>query len=148
MSFKLSPPIEETFHLERTDETFDVQGEPTIITIRQATQLQNERRFNQFATIKQRFIPGDDEVEISQRFSPPELMRVEAFLTLTGSNITSDDGKPLFNFKSDKNGRTVLDMSEKAFELAWGELPNLVAVEIHEKVLEVNPTWRRSSGEA
>jgi hypothetical protein len=38
-------------------------------------------------------------------------------------------------------------MGESAFAEAWGLLPLEVALEIHAKVIELNPTWGSNAGE-
>lgn len=139
MAFKLKPPIVETFHLERTDMEFqEVTNEDvvqhTTITVRQASQAQHERRSDLFSKMTSRMGGDADVVEVISRFSYPELMRIEVFLTLQDCNIEDEDGSPLFKFE-----RGII--TEKDFNRAWGKLPPLVANEIHEKVLKLNPTW-------
>jgi len=143
MPLQLSAPLEKDFTLDKSDALFGNDGEPTRITVRQATQAQHERRSRLWEELTQEVI-GDysnpDAVRLIQRISVPEIHRIEAFLTLVGCNILDDDGEPLFKVKSIK-GRQYLDMNEREFTKAWGKLPPEVAREIHEKVVEVNPTW-------
>ena len=44
-----------------------------------------------------------------------------------------------------KNGK--LAMTEYEFNIAWGQLLPEIVNEIHEKVLEVNPTWGKQGEE-
>lgn len=140
MALKIKPPLQETFVLERADENYGNGGEPTIVVIRQATQKQYETRSNLYSTTVSELGEGNSSVKVTQRFSAAELHRVEAYLTLAGSNIKTEDEngveKSLFNF-----GKNGLQMSEDSFKEAWGRLPIDVAEEIHEKVIALNPTW-------
>jgi hypothetical protein len=140
MPLKLKPPVEETFYLDKTDATYPPEStndeivERTTVLIRQATQAQHERRSDLFSRLTSRVSDNPDVVEIITRFSFPELQRIECFLSVRDCNIEDEDGKPLFKFKSGI-------ISETDFNRAWGKLPPLVCDEIHEKVLELNPTW-------
>jgi hypothetical protein len=102
--------------------------------VRQATQAQHERRSDLFSRLTSRVGNDPSIVEIVTRFSFPELQRIECFLALKGSNLEDENGEPLFRFK---NGV----ITERDFNEVWGKLPPLVADEIHEKVLLLNPTW-------
>jgi hypothetical protein len=131
MALKLSAPLEKDFPLDKTDALFGTEG--TRVRIRQATQAQHERRASLFATLIREYPEGDtNSVRYVQRFSLPELMRIEAYLTLIDSNIEDEASRPLF-----QEG-----MNEAQFTRAWGRLPPAVAMEIHDRVLEVNPDWR------
>jgi len=133
MAFKLTAPLEKEFALEETDKFYSTGG-GTMVRIRQATQREHERRSRFFAQIIQRVEPdeqGKNMISYIQNFCLPELMRIEAYLTMVDSNILDENSNPLF-----KPG-----MTEGEFMNAWGKLPQIVAYEIHEKVLEVNPDW-------
>ena len=136
MALKLSAPIEKDFTLDKTDEAFGTEG--TRVRVRQATQAQHERRASLFATLIREYPEGEtNNVRFVQRFSLPELIRIEAYLTLISSNIEDENSRPLF----------YEGMNETQFSRSWGRLPPAVAIEIHDKVLEVNPDWR-PEGEA
>jgi len=142
MPVKLIAPIEETLELRRTDVLLKNAGEPTTVTVRQATQRQFEKRASTYANLVQRVTDEDPgSVEYVTRFSQIELMRIEASLTVVGCNIIGPDDEPLFRFKTDNQGKAML-MDEGAFSKAWGMLPSEVAAEIWEKVREVNLAWR------
>jgi hypothetical protein len=145
MAFKLSPPIEQTFPLEKTDETYGSKG--TQVTIKQASQGEHKKRSDIYANILTRFQRNSDTVEVAQRFSPPEMQALEVRLTMTDCNIVGEDDKPLFKFAKDGKGRSYLE-DISAFQLAWDSLPTEVCQEIHSKVLEVNPSWAATLGEA
>ena len=139
MPLQLTAPIEKEFVLDKSDELFGCEGDPTRVTIKQATQAQHERRSDLWAEMTQEVF-GDrsapDSVRLIQRISLPELHRIEAYVTMTGSNILGKDGEPLFKFKDGK-----MVMTEPEFNLAWGKLHPEIVNEIHEKIIEVNPTW-------
>jgi hypothetical protein len=139
MSFKLSPPIEKTFTLDKTDEKYETSG--TFVTIKQASQGEHKKRSDIYANLLTRFSKKDDDtVEVVQRFSPPELQALEVRITMTDCNIMGEDDKPLFKFAKDGKGRSYVE-DVVAFQHAWDSLPIDVCTEIHDKVLEVNPTW-------
>jgi len=143
MPLKLIAPIEKDFVLERTDLAYDNEGGPTKITIRQATQAQKERRsliHSEVTQIVNQRSALSQELRLQQSWSIEELKRIEVQLSLIGSNILDIDGNQLFRFKS-TNGHVDLDMTDNQFKIAWGSLPDDVADEIHEKVLEVNLSW-------
>lgn len=136
MPFRKQIPLVKDLVLERTDKAYGVQGTPTSVTIRQATQSAHERRANLFANIVRELGKNDEMVRLVQRFSMEELKRIEVMLTLAGCNIEDENGSMLFKFDSDGFIR-----DEAAFNRAWGMLPPLVAEEIHDKVLDVNVDW-------
>jgi len=142
MSLQLAAPLEEDFSLTKTDEAFQVDtSTPTTIRVKQASQAATERRDKLFSDVTRVFEDQDKAVQLRQNLSLMELMRIEVFLTLVDSNITDEQGKPLFRFVNVGNGQR-LDMDENSFSAAWGQLPPLVCNEIHEKVMLVNVTWR------
>jgi hypothetical protein len=142
MSIKIMPAITKDFTLEMSDEVFNEEGEPpTTLTVRQASQGEHERRGQLFAKwITSTKLDGTNNFE--REFNYQQLKRLEVFLTLVDCNLTNGStGKPQFTFK---NGR--LD-SRPAFDVAWDDLPVMIADEIHDKVLETNPDWSLSLGE-
>lgn len=149
MALKLSSPTTEDFYLVRAEELYgDGNGDPSKITIRQATQGDHERRSRVFAEISRvvenEMDIGTTSVQLRQRWSMEELKRVEVFLTLAGCDIIGSDGSPLFRFNT--KGRVA--MSEQDFFRAWASLPPEVAREIHDAVLKVNFMWAAAEGEA
>ncbi len=144
MPIHLSVPLEKEYILERTDSAYgDPDGEPTRITVRQATQGEHEQRAQLFSQIVREMARNDaqDLVRLIQRFSFEELKRIEVQLALKACNIVGPDGKLLFSF--DAKGR----ITPQKFKEAWDQLPPLVALEIHEKVLDLNVDWRPNLGE-
>jgi len=138
MALKLSAPLEKEFILEKTDKEFKVEDGHTTVTIRQATQGQHEIRTAMYNDFERVF--DGDSLKVSQHFSPEEFKRKEVELTLTGCNILGENDKPLFIFR---NG--IVDPI--SFKKGWADLPPMIADEIHDKVLEMNPLWS-PSGEA
>lgn len=137
MPLKLMAPIVKEFSLDEIDEDYDVEGDPTIIMIRQATQREAELRAAVFNRITSQYSQAGDGVVREVREIPwTELTRKEVYLTLAGSNIEEENGKQLFKFKGER-----LDMSQSQFEKAWGKLPPVICRKIHECVIDVNMTW-------
>ncbi len=140
MPFKLIAPLEKDFTLDVTDKKYGTDGTPTTLRIVQATQRAHERRSRIFSEIQQRWDKALGVI-MSQNWCAEELKRIEAYLTMAECNILRENGKPLFKFK--KTGPApYIDMTDSEFEEAWGQLPQDIAEEIHDKVLEVNPDWQ------
>lgn len=133
MPLKLSPPVIETFELEKSDKLFDNQGDPTIVKIRQATNGEEEQRDKLLSLVEKRYEQSSIVFVSSLGYS--ELHREEVFLTLAECNIEKEDGTPLFEFKDKR-----LD-DKTAFLKAWARLQPEIAAEIIEKVHEVNLQW-------
>lgn len=149
MPIKLIAPLVKTFVLERSDARYGNDGEATEVTIRQASQLEHERRQNKFSTLERKYSDlSPDEVTVVQNIPMEELKRLETYLTLCECNIVDEDGKPLFPSVKSKSGPPHLSMTKSQFDTAWGKLPPDVAEEIHDKVLDVNFIWSGKRGEA
>jgi len=132
MPLKLAAPIEQDFILEESDKKFGNKGTPTIITVRQASQGQHERRDKLYSTFNRVF--SGDTFTVSQNFSSIELYRLEVELTLIACNIEDLDGNMLFKFKNK-------EVTHESFVNGWNALPPEIAKEMHDKVIEVNPLW-------
>jgi hypothetical protein len=141
MALRITAPTKKEFILERTDAAIPTEGGPTTITVRQATQGDNELRNELFAKF-QREYNNEGGVKVTQDISFDAIRRREVYLTLCSTNIAAEDGSALFKFNS--NGRLT---DEVAFRRAWSLLESITADEIHEKVLEMNPNWRSDGGE-
>lgn len=143
MPIRLTTPIVEDFILERSDKHFgfDEAQLATKVSIRQATQFDNERRAELFAKTERIFDQNPGEVRIKSQWTIQQLKRLEVYCTLVDCNIEDSDGNPLFKFAVN-NGVRSLAMSMGEFEAAWGKLPAIVANEIYAKVLEVNFDWK------
>ena len=141
MPIKLKSPLKKEFHLTKSDGELGVdgiEGDPTLITVRQATQGDHELRNDLDSEFRREY--DGRTIKVVQRISFDDLRRREVFLTLCACNILDEDGsKPLFAFE---NGRL---NNEEVFNRSWGKLPPTVADEIHEKVMEMNPLWNASS---
>lgn len=137
MALRLKTPEEKQFPLEIADPTGS-----THVIVRQATQREQELRADLWSTTS-RILRDQNgpEVELRQRISMPEIMRKEIFLTLVGCNIEDDNGQPLFKFSLDTSTGRTRPTSEAEFAVAFGKLPLAVAYEIHNKVLQLNPSW-------
>ncbi len=147
MPIKLSSPIYKTFELVRSDAKYGNEGEPTIVTVRQASQAQHRLRQDFFATLERRFSNSEpDEVSLIQTLSMEELKELEVWLCLCECNIADENERLLFPSRME-NDHPRLAMKREEFHSSWGKLFPDIANEIHEKVLEVNPLWRGSEGE-
>jgi len=137
--------IQKDFYLYQTDKEYEVVGEPTIITVRQATQKENASR-DEFIieeldkcsyfiedVLKIRSDGFNHRLYYAIFMVAEELHAFEVFLTLVACNI-GDMGKPLFIFEDGK-------VDSLSFKRGWALLAPLVADEIHGKVLEMNPYW-------
>ena len=80
MPLKIKVPTVREFVLSKSDTVYGVEGEPTRISIRQATQASHERRSNLFSNIIRELSNSDEAVRLIQRFSLEELKRIEVFL--------------------------------------------------------------------
>lgn len=130
MPIKLSPPVIEKLPLEKSDKAFNNEGDPTTVTIKQATEEENILRQNLLSLYK-RTLEMDGTISINSNISPAVLRRYEIFLTLTDTNLQGEKGKPLFTFP----------LKEDEFNTAYGMLHPQIVEEIHEQVKKVNPTW-------
>jgi hypothetical protein len=141
MPVTLKPAIKKDFALTEVDEAYSVSGdEPTLITVRQATQGDHERRGEMFTRLTKEYTANG--TRMYQEFSYSTLMRLEVFLTLAGCNITDEEtGAPIFKFKE---GRLT---NEAEFEKTWIKMYPDICRAIHLRVLEMNPTWNGDLGE-
>jgi len=148
MPLKLIAPELKTFFLDLADQKYGNDGEPTTVTVRQATQAQHRERQDLFATLERKFRDAEPgEVSLIQTLSFEALKELEVWLCLIECNLLDEDGKSLL-FPSRKVGsNTELAMNKNQFIRAWGRLFPDIAAEIHGKVLEVNPLWRGVEGE-
>lgn len=148
MPLQLTAPIIKIFTLDASDKKYGNEGEPTTVTIRQATQGQHAERQSLFSTLERKWSELDpDQVSLVTQLSSAELMRMEVWLTLTECNLLDEEGDLLFPSKKNGKGDSVISMTRKQFNDAWAKLFPDVALEIHSKVLEVNPLWKGPAGE-
>ena len=152
MPLQLVAPIVKTFTLDVSDEKYGVEGEePTTVFIKQAAQHEHALRQDLFSTLERKYRGLDtgeplDEVSIVQRIALEELKELEVWLTLVDCNMLDENGQLLFPSKKSKSGEMGLSMTRRQFALSWGRLFPDVAIEIHGKVLEVNPLWMGLEG--
>lgn len=135
MAFKLVPPLAESYELTESDKKFENVGDPTVITVRQATKADDENRNRLFA-LWTRTISKDESVTVTSPVTGDDIVRKQVFLTLASCNITNESGTELFRFKSDR-----LDMTETEFAKEWGKLPLFLTEEIAKCVAKANPQW-------
>jgi hypothetical protein len=142
MPIQLSAPKKKDFTLVESDKALENTGDAavaTVITVRQATQGDVEQRNTLFADFTREY--DGRMVKVTQKISYDDIRRLEVFLTLCACNIINEKGDPLFKFVNER-------LTDKnAFDRAWAALPPVVAIEIGDKVLEMNPLWVPTSGE-
>ena len=138
MPIQLKSPLKKEFHLEKSDKELETDDGATMIAVRQATQGGHELRNELFSEFKREY--DGAKISVVQRISFDDIRRREVFLTLCACNIMDESGKkPLFKFD---NGNPT---NEADFNKAWGKLQPVIANEIHEKVLEMNPLWNEGT---
>jgi hypothetical protein len=148
MPLKLTAPLYETFTLEKSDKRYGDPDDPTMVTIRQASQGDHEIRQSMFSTLEQKWKQLEpDEVTLVQRISMEELKKLEVYLCLVESNMTDEKDKLLFPSKDGADGNQRLALSKSKFMETWSLLNPFVANEIHEKVLKLNPLWSGNPSE-
>ena len=125
--------FQKTFILDVSDRELGNEGEPTKITVSQATEEQREvrRRVLEIArlTWDMKLPPDIGSV------GPSSVKFAEVFMTLKACNLSTEDingERPLFDFP-------LSDFIE--FRRSFLYLPPILADEIHSKVLELNPWW-------
>jgi hypothetical protein len=131
MPVNITPPIDKEFILEKSDKEFGNSGDPTIIKVIQAREggrIARQQLWEKF----ERTYEAAGDITVAQEVNPAIVRRLEVFLTLAACNITTGEKQePLFKFP----------LKEAEFNQAWATLPPIVADEIHEKVMEMNPPW-------
>lgn len=151
MPLQLISPIYDVFILEAADKKYGNTGDPTTVTIKQAREHEHLIRQRLYAKLERKWSSEDnpDEVRLIQEVSQADVWREEAYLTLVESNILDPEGNLLFKSKKGKNDdHPHLAMDKQAFYQAWGMLFPDIALEITEKIHEVNPQWAGPLGEA
>lgn len=172
----MSEPVQKDFHLQRTDQFFYIIDSPTMVTIRQATEVEislHERFLEEIKDKCSRTIEFgarsysllyssfcadylwhlrsgnphprknivDDKVHRFlwvKDYCECALCRYEIELTMAACNILDESKKPIFTFVEGHMGKyPSLDCGETSLSL-WEE-------EVHEKVLEMNPSWKGES---
>jgi hypothetical protein len=138
MPIQLGSPIKKEFHLDKSDAELSIKDGASMVTVCQATQGGHELRNDLFSEFKREY--DGATIRVVQRISFDDIRRREVFLTLCACNIMDESGKkPLFTFL---NGHL---SDEVVFRSAWNKLPPIIANEIHEKVLEMNPLWNENA---
>lgn len=135
MPVSVHPPLLKDFVLTEIDEAYDGDpSDPSVVTIRQATQGDHDRRNQMFSQVTRRYT--DSGPEVVQEFSLSNLMRLEVMMTLAGCNlINAETNKPLFTFKNNRIA------SEAEFNRVWNDLSPDISQAIYKRVLMVNVDW-------
>ncbi len=131
-------PILKTFGL-RADE----EGKATV-TIRQA----NNGDEMEIAKLgeRQRWVGNDNgetrDLEVKFNYEETKRLQVRRVLAGTTDIFAADGVTPAITFRDGANGQEVAKADE--FNAVWAKLPSVVADEIYEYVLDVNPQWDNS----
>jgi hypothetical protein len=134
-----SKPVVKTFKL-----ACDPEGSSSV-TIFQSTFGGDMQRADIYT--KQRTILPINEGErpiIEENRNRARSMAWEIMTVLSAvAGFVDEQGNDLqpFKFKEGKNGIMKIDMTEQDFMEALGQLTSEAVEEIHDHVLEVNPTW-------
>ena len=142
MPIQLGSPKKKEFVLTESDKVLgntEADSVPTKITIRQATQGDVELRNALFADFTREY--DGRMVKVVQHISYDDIRRLEVFLTLCQCNLLDPKGESLFTFVNERL------VDQVAFKRAWASLEPVLAIEIGEKVLDMNPVWRPEMGE-
>jgi len=131
----------------------DPQSE-AFVTIKPATVAEVAARDELWAKQSRTYRTDEENantVEVKTESTFSQRRALEVFLTLVDCNIRFQDldaqgddlgdEVPLFNIGRKPAGDPFLAMDREAFLVAWGKLPEAVAMEIHTKVLLKNPQW-------
>ncbi len=149
MSLVITRGIPEQYILTESDPQSEA-----FVTVKPATVAEHASRDELWAKQSRTYrTDGEDAntVEVKTESTFSQRRALEVFLTLVDCNIkfqdVDSDGAPagdeipLFGIGRKPSGEPYLAMDREAFLIAWGKLPELVAVEIHSKVLIKNPQW-------
>jgi len=141
MPVRLVAPTFSTFTLDKSDEKFGCEGEPTIVDFRQARQHEYQMRDQLLSRFSRELKAdtSDNSIVLNQNWSMEELHAKEVFLTICGCNLINDTThEPLLRFKRGSGGVPYLDMSEAEFMFAWGTIDPFITNEIIERCQEAN----------
>jgi hypothetical protein len=134
MPIKLKSPLEKEFPLEKSDAELGTTDGASLVTIRQATEG-DYILVRDLTSEYKRSWDGKSIVSI-QRISYDDIRKKQVYLTMSSCNIMDENGKdPLFKFSNKRLS------SETEFNASWYKLPPVIADEIHEFVLQMNPLW-------
>lgn len=146
MPANVSLPESKNFDLPKTDELYgDPESGKTTVDIKQARLRENKKRGELFKTWMQE-ITREGNTRTIVELAPYDLIVSEVFLTMVGCNLTVNS-KPAFRFGVRADGMPFLNMNEREFLDALAPIQDEILMEIHEKVLEMNPHWRFNPGD-
>jgi hypothetical protein len=133
-----SVPESKVFRLELLDARQDIPDEEqSTVEIITSTFSGNSKRSQEFSKFK---VERDGDKEITYYdWSYYKLVLTEIYLTMIACNLTNGK-EPLFKFKEGRRG-SKLAMTFEDFADALGLMDDDAVIEIHSKVLEMNPQW-------
>lgn len=149
MPFQVPEPDVQEFILRKTDIFYRTDEEhETRVSVRKATVREDALRGELFSEYIREVDIRNPQIErVVMKMPMYKLAALEVYLTLAACNITSDGKAELFSFHEIEKGRSQVAMKRAEFFAKWGLLPDLVASEIHEFVIQQNPQWEVSVSE-
>jgi hypothetical protein len=141
---KLKVPTQKRFDLVVSEETEELQISEIqetaqgYVSFKQATTGEVEIRTGILQN--RRWKQENGSIMLFDDFNVDFLARMEVRLTMTGTDITFEDGVVL-EFKNNKL------VSESQFNKWWDQLPFQWARKLHSFCLELNPMWDMSKRE-
>lgn len=141
---KLKVPTQKRFDLVVSEETEELQISEIqetaqgYVSFKQATTGEVEIRTGILQN--RRWKQENGSIMLFDDFNVDFLARMEVRLTMTGTDITFEDGVVL-EFKNNKVA------SESQFNKWWDQLPFQWARKLHSFCLELNPMWDMSKRE-
>ena len=147
MGLVITRGLPEQYILEKSD-----PQSQTFVTVKPATVAEQAARDELWAKQSRTYRTDEENtVEVKTESTFSQRRALEVFLTLADCNIQyqdvdaegnpAGDPVPLFNIGRRPDGEPYLAMDREAFLVQWGKLLEIVAEEIHEKVLLKNPQW-------
>jgi hypothetical protein len=139
MPFKLRVATEQEVPLNLPTDIDPEQN--SYVRVRQATAGDNaERDADIEGQIERVYNPDRATFSVRTLGSAMRLRAKEAYLTLSGTNLQFEDGRPLFAFQRTGEQMRFAGTFEE-FLTRWNLLPQPVADAISRAVYQVNPEW-------
>lgn len=139
---------------KKVTKTFKIKADEEgvlSVTFRQATFGEDMERADAYA-IQKTFYPSviGERAYVEENRNRARTMAKEIKSVMSGiDGLVNETGKPLelFRFREHKSGFMKVDMTDEQFIEALGEFTSEVIDEMHDYVLEMNPTWGKTSAQ-
>ena len=138
-----SKPVTKTFPIKA-----DTEEGCLTVTLRQATFGEDMERADAYA-VQRTYYPTaiGERAYVEENRNRARSMAKEIKSVLSGiGGLVDEKGNPLdlFRFKEHRSGFMKVDMTDEQFTEALWSFPAEVVEEIHDHVLEMNPTWGKT----